>query len=115
MNERTEQLIRELAEKFGTTAEHLWEVMVRQAVIENTIAFIIYGGFVGATIVLWKLAFRGDGLERSFKDEEWRLEVTFLSCAMVFTIVCLMSVLFIAGWVSGIINPEYWALKELLK
>jgi len=35
MNEDTIKLIRDLAEKFGTTSEHLWAVMVRQALISS--------------------------------------------------------------------------------
>ena len=29
MNDKTEQLVRELAEKLGTTVEHLWGVLVQ--------------------------------------------------------------------------------------
>jgi hypothetical protein len=37
MNESTEQLIRELAIQFGTTTEHLWSVLIRQAFISSVI------------------------------------------------------------------------------
>ena len=38
MNEATAKLIEELAAKLGTTAEHLWGVLVRQAPISATVS-----------------------------------------------------------------------------
>lgn len=46
MNEETSKLIRELADKLGTTAEHLWSVLVKQAPISSATDCV-------GLIVLW--------------------------------------------------------------
>jgi len=51
MNEQTQQLIEKLAEKLGTTAEHVWAVLVRQAPLSSAtdaIALCIY-----AAVMVW--------------------------------------------------------------
>lgn len=42
MNKNTEQLIRELSDKLGTTAEHLWGVLMKQAFISGVTDVITY-------------------------------------------------------------------------
>ncbi len=42
MDEQIEKLLRELAEKLGTTAEHLWGVLMRQAPISGVIGILVF-------------------------------------------------------------------------
>ena len=59
-----------LAERFGSTGEHLWEVMVQQAQLEGFIA--VLGAFL--LFILSILAYRKfDKLEKeaTYDREEW--------------------------------------------
>ncbi len=52
MSEKTEQLLRELAQKLGTTAEHLWGVLIKQAYVDSIIGIIV---FTLAALFAWWL------------------------------------------------------------
>lgn len=114
-NDQTYQLIEKLANKLGVTADHLWSVLVRQAPIEACIdAFQIIILFVTAyffaqkAIAVWKL----NSHERG---HEW--------LAVILTIVAINFGILSIGcaWyggseiISALSNPEYWALKQIIK
>lgn len=112
MNDTTEQLIRELAEKFGTTTEHLWGVMVRQATVSATMDIIVF------TVIGIVLLFAGNTLIKVSKRED------FEDDPLVYFWVCII-ILFAGMWftvglmtasdvLTRFVNPEYWALKQLL-
>lgn len=117
MNEQTTQLIRELAYKLGTTTEHLWGVLVAQARWEFISSTIQYGvilafllGFAKLARILWL----------NLNDEDWTGQ--HVAFAVTTVIVGLAAIgLIVAGfdylpmYVASIANPEYWALKQILK
>ena len=53
MNDQTVQLLRELAEKFGTTTEHLWGVLIKQAYISGVGDLITSIAFALAAIYVF--------------------------------------------------------------
>lgn len=55
MNESTEMLVRELADKLGITAEHLWGVLIRQASITAATDSVIALIMVGLLLALYRL------------------------------------------------------------
>jgi hypothetical protein len=122
MNENTEKLVRELAEKLGTTAEHLWGVLMRQAPItaatDAVIAVIMLG-------VLWALYHlvrskttappkteddRYPSAEWVKTDAELAWVILAIYGALTVAVVCGT----IATVMTATMNPEYWALKQLL-
>lgn len=113
MDDKTEKLIRELADKLGTTAEHLWGVLVRQAVID-AIPNIILGivGFCGAILFAsfaWHIFKNRD----ASKDDD---DLPLCGWLLVFTFAMLfIMALNIQAIVTALHNPEYWALKQLWK
>lgn len=107
MNESTEILIRELAEKLGTTAEHLWGVMVAQALVNASITAIIITALMIATGFFYKKL-------PKFDDDNgitiflwgawgWLAVISFISFMVEVPMI-----------VTGFLNPEFWALKQLL-
>lgn len=106
MDEKTTELIERLAAKLGTTADHLWGVLLRQAPISSmTSAAII---FVFAAVLF--LAFR---LAREVREEDsaafaW---IYWVIGVIVFTICATISAHNIA---TGLLNPEFWALDYIL-
>ena len=112
MNEKTEQLVRELAEKFGTTADHLWGVLVKQAFVyasTETIFLVVSGAILGVAFMsIAKKMKQEPGL-----DDDHLLFASFTFGVLL--VVLLLGAMFsLPGIVSGFVNPEYWALKQLL-
>ena len=115
MNEQTAKLIQDLADKLGTTAEHLWGLLVRQAPISAsiTLALIIATGVAAYIAIRSAITF-----SKKYEDDNDYEAATaictvvagFLGFLFVITL-CLEADLVAAGF----FNPEYWALKQVLK
>lgn len=117
MNDYAE-LLQVIADKFGTTVEHLWGVMVFQAPLSATISFITITAWVAFLIFGFKFIRRKttDQKVEGCQCAEWTDEKAFFAWA---TWVVSALVTFIEGGtvidgiVSGYFNPEYWALMKL--
>lgn len=122
MNETTTQIMERLdllAAKLGVTAEHMWGVLVKQAVVEGTYGVVgIALGVACCLVGLWTLSKSTNkvSLERADRDESF---VAFMSYALT-PLVAAVLVLF--GCVSVYVgiastqyffNPEYFALREI--
>jgi hypothetical protein len=112
MNEQTETLIRELAVKLGTTAEHLWGVLIRQAPIHAASTML------GFAVAIGLLAFVGVRIRRAVLSDDCCNEAAIFGglvwaafTAGVLGFLCMS----INDMASGLFNPEYWALKEVLR
>ena len=123
MNEQTEQLIRELAEKLGTTVEHLWGVLIKQAPITaaaDTIITLIMlvTLWVGSKLVYKKTKVPPKTEENRFPKAEWDDDfVEFMAWgALALHAIATFAALYftIATVLTVVLNPEYWALKQLL-
>ncbi len=114
MNEETTKLIQQLAEKFGTTAEHLWNVLVRQAPISAGCDILI--SIASVLIAYWFFRLiHIKTTDTEEKEADWKEEGAFvawllLGLFIVITSICILGS--IEGVVSGFVNPEYWALKQ---
>ncbi len=102
-----EQLIRELAGKLGTTADHLWVVLIRQA----GVAAITDGLWIVALTVAITAACKLIMFLYRRGEDEMPLVV----------IVGIVGVVMLFVWgivaqsiVTEIANPEYWALQQIL-
>lgn len=123
MDERTYALLTALSERLGTTAEHLWGVMVQQALISGVVGLVE----VGATIaVCWwvirlvarKTTAPAASAMNPYPCAEWESDMAGLAI--------VVSTVFVGGAVvvvsvalfdisSALLNPEYWALSRLLR
>jgi hypothetical protein len=115
MNERTEKLLRELAEKLGTTAEHLWSVLIREAGIEAVTGIVLLiGTALSLVVFLWltRLAW----IKASDSSEDvWIFPAIVLSTgSLIFAIALAVQVSEVGLIVSGFCNPEYWAFKQII-
>jgi len=115
MNEAMQKMIEELASKLGTTAEHLWEVLCKQAPINSLCLMLAsVAGFVG---LLWAFRF----VTRKTKEPEdshaeWEDDGAALAWIIWGITAIGLMVLFVGSIptiVTGFINPEYWALKQV--
>jgi len=115
MNEQQTELLRELAAKFGTTAEHLWGVLVKQAPISSTVDLLVIAGWmvllgIGAFLIRKNTKPDPDG---GYRDDELKMIMWTVwgLCFFVFTSVAGCSMALI---ISGFFNPEYWALQQIM-
>ncbi len=114
MQPSTEKLIRELAEKLGTTAEHLWGVLIKQAPISGTCNAIFFGLCIFFIIWIGRFLVRKTTGERPAWDDECAAVAWFCWGLLTAMIVCVFWIE-LPRILSAFFNPEYWALKQILK
>lgn len=122
MNEQTEQLIRELAEKLGTTTEHLWGVLVRQAPLNAAIYFVISALMMCMFWAFYRLVKRKTAVPPVSESErrpspEWENELMIIGWLLLgiygaITAAVVLRTIYVVLTVT--MNPEYWALKQLI-
>ena len=119
MNEQTTKLISDLAAKLGTTAEHLWSVLIKQAPIASTVDLLCF------VVMLISVPICAKWLIWSFKkcdDADYDVEIVYFIQAFIagaIGIVSLLGILISLGGgmsltIAGFFNPEYWALHEVM-
>jgi len=122
MNDKTEVLIRDLAEKFGTTVEHLWEVMVRQALVVGVVDLTVLTLWAFALVWAYQVIRVKTYVPKPTLDNinpcsEWDNDKTFVAwktwAALVFIFVIVLAAS-LANIIGALVNPEYWAIKKLL-
>lgn len=112
MDDKTLAALTELAQKLGTTAEYLWGVLIKQAPISGATDLICYV-FLICACWLWARY-----VYKKTNSSEWYSEGAFCAWFSVGAIVLLSAFLILASLsttVAAFVNPEYWALKQILK
>jgi hypothetical protein len=107
MNEQTAKLLDELAAKLQVTSAHLREVLVAQAYVSSVTSLAV---FVAMLIVAYALVKYYKSLE--ILDDGHIVLFGFATVLYFFYIFGFLLSLDII--VSGFVNPEYVALKEVL-
>ena len=123
MDEKILHSINELASKLGVTAEYIWGILLRQAPISAINNFIIMASFVIATILAIRYTIRKITPPDATKENphpyaEWNDETSVFALAEVALLVgvsALVILYLFPSFVSALVNPEYWALKQILK
>lgn len=110
-------LLEQLAIKLGVTAEHLWEVLIRQAQI-TAIQYTIFSIFILSAIVTWDIYGINKTRKRNGQDYPdwdgdavafvWGSVLLFTGFALGVTIPLMIEA------ITCFINPEYWALRQIL-
>ncbi len=123
MDDKYQALIEALASKLGTTAEHLWGVLIRQAPMSGIVDIVLCVTISAATVWFVALVKHNTTEPKATKENEypyaeWKNEVAFIAwiAAFVAGVFALSYITNTAhGIVSAFANPEYWALKQLVK
>lgn len=104
------KILDELAKRFGSTGAHLWEVLVRQAFDSSLINLLVGGGASLFLIGLSGLLFWVGNQESHNCDTDG-----FYACGGVAGLlgVFILAVILSCN-VLGLLNPEYYALKDIL-
>lgn len=113
MNEQMIKLLEQLASKLGTTAEMLWEVLLKQAFIYSIwqIITIVFLGLLAITAGLTGKHFIK--LNGSSDDYCPVIVISFIVCVLC----SVLAVMLLADngqyIIAGFCNPEYWAFNKL--
>lgn len=111
MNHETLALVEKLATKLGTTAEHLWAILVRQAPISSTVDVV-----VSCTMSV-ALYFAIRRLRKTLisHTDEFETFTAGIVCLLVSVILITYAIVGLDLTIAGFFNPEYWALKQIIK
>ena len=121
MNDNLTALLEKLATKLGTTAEHLWRILLVQAKVSatNSLIFLLLAIFSG--ILLYRfhkwLAYADPKAQYSTSryDDNGELYVPLILIPALMWGVFSLCILFdISNIINGYFNPEYWALEKVL-
>ncbi|MBV5347541.1 hypothetical protein JZU46_04920 [bacterium] len=118
MNDNTTKLLEQLAQKLGTTAEYLWSVLVKQAFVSAItdliyVVIILFAGYGLFRLhkLFSKVEENGDCIYEDYEDVTIKPMIIVTSIWAFLFILCFFS---IGNIINGFINPEYWALNEVL-
>jgi hypothetical protein len=99
-----------IALKIGTTGEHLWEVLTKQGMVEGVF------GLIGVVVVplLFYIMIK---TVLKYKDvvEEENAEGPVLFFCFIISLILFGLFIFSVIGVQYLFNPEYYALKTILK
>lgn len=114
MEKETAALIEKLAAKLGTTTEYLWMVLIKQAPLDSTIT--LFQGLLIALFgwVLWKAHKKIETKDGYDGRSGLEYSIGMILCGLVFLTLSLAFFFEIPSVFYGFVNPEYWALQEIL-
>lgn len=101
------EILDALSARFGTTGAHLWEVLVRQQILEAA----SYVFAIALFLTIGGPLLRAELRSENPWDEPFPYGLPALVCL---AIAAVMTCVFIFEGIPSIINPEFYALKELL-
>ena len=109
MNEHTAALIQNLAAKLGTTTEYLWSVLIKQAPINAATDVLQYiaAGFLAYFYYKWATSDKRD-------YDEFGQMFAALGVGLPLLIILIAIFFCFPNTITALVNPEYWALKEIL-
>ena len=102
-------LIKELSEKLGTTSEYIFETLVKQAKF-NAIEGIVF--FLLSLLFLFILYKVHKHLSENYLYDDVAVGV-MLFFSIIFIFILIISLIKMISNLSGLYNPEYWAIKQI--
>jgi hypothetical protein len=113
MNENTEILLRELAEKLGTTSEYLWQNLLNQAPISGSF------GIVWTILFLFLVVFVVNNIRRKMSAWKQKYNSIDINSMVALHIIGMsffggLSLIILHNSVTAFMNPGFWAMKEIL-
>lgn len=117
MNEQSTKLLEQLANKLGTTSEYLWGILIKQAPIDSTITLVQFALIAIYGIILYRLHIKFSKEtedENSIYENDGVIQGIMVIGFIIFAILTICAFFGIPSVFNGYVNPEYWALREVL-
>lgn len=123
MDDKTLHALTALANKLGTTAEYLWGVLLRQAPISAVTNLVV----LALLVIVWacwaRFVFKMTRVMPATESDrwpraEWREEgavLAWASVAMSGAVIAIIGMEALQMATYALLNPEYWALRQILK
>lgn len=119
MNDEAIKLLESIASKLGTTTEYLWNVLLSEAKYDAIVSIIqltIMTVFIYFTIKLHiKFCKEIDDKNSIYYDNEYTVGLPMIFAAIISAIFIFIILMGLPELISSIFNPEYWALKRILR
>jgi hypothetical protein len=110
-------LLQSLAAKLGTTIEHLWGVLIRQAYISAVLDLIQYAiiGYVFYRLVKFTRWYLRDDIAQDMGyDLHEDLGPLLVGAWVIVGSLAIVAFFSLPGTITALLNPEYWALQKVL-
>lgn len=125
MDDKVFTAIMALANKLGTTTEYLWAVLIKQAYITAFHDVVTIGALV-AILTMWvrflirKTRTPEKTESQPYPQPEWPSDELLAAMSWIVTgfAIMIIGVIVIAGTqeiLTALLNPDYWALKQIIK
>ena len=115
MNDQTIKFLHELADKLGTNTEHLWGALLRQAPISSFCDLLGFPISLAIIYVFARLTIKGHKAEENNLDYGIPLMVVSGIITIIGGILLICCIGGLSMTLAGFFNPEYWALKQIIK
>lgn len=114
MNAKTvNEILDALASRFGTTAAHLWDILIRQVYID-AIEYAVFNALLGCcAFACVRFAMRRIGKERNREWDDATIGAFIVGGAFVAVLLIFLPGTFDA--IGYLFNPEYGALRKVLE
>ncbi len=114
MSDQLQKALAELAQKLGTTAEHLWGVLMRQARVEIITDCMAFVGAIILVLIVIRYWFWFRDNHDEISDSLEMFSVMGGVVVSLFTlIITVVSIVNLFDLPTLIFNPEYWALSQI--
>jgi len=112
MDEKLFALIDQLAAKLGIVVEHLWGVMLKQAYISAIIDLSLLTAIWIGCVLLWK---KYSSIPKPDSPDDDSKIMLLLGCLFITAVVVAITPILLPSTLTGLFNPEYWALQQIMK
>jgi TRAP-type C4-dicarboxylate transport system permease small subunit len=113
--EKVTQYIDALAAKLGVAAEHVYGVLVRQQVADGVVGLSIFAFLLVLLVISIYLAIKFISKSENGEDVEGFIAGAFGFAAIIIGAIVLIQVIFfVPSDIKQLINPEYYAIREIL-
>jgi hypothetical protein len=114
--------LEQLASKLGTTVEKLWAVLLKQAPISGTIDLMVCIGLVLVAVKCFRFVNRkttvpAETEKDQYPNAQWEEEgagIAWVGIGLLLLTIGLIIIFSVNNIAAAFLNPEYWALKEIL-
>ena len=111
-----QEVLKVLADQFGTTVSHVWEILVKQQMVDSitTIAMIVAMAIICILSII--VLVRAKKYSDEKNDYDSASVITSGVIAIITGVLLVLIVPFcLDNIVTGFVNPEYGALMDILE
>ena len=101
-----------LAQKLGVATEYLWGVLLKQAPISGAVDLFIIIALMVVYVVIYK---HREKIHDGFDSDNFLHFMGAIMFIAIIAIITLLELCSLSYTIAAFINPEYWALHEILQ